>query len=107
MKLAYGTQVALKLEIGKCRKHRRGDLQSLSFLHSPYAFGSWFPGYSWTIASCRFCRSHLGWKFLRVQDEATTPPPSHPSENEPLMFFGMSAGNVKTMHVCQAVVLGG
>lgn len=30
---------------------------------------SWFPGYSWTIACCSACFSHVGWKFLRVRDE--------------------------------------
>lgn len=24
---------------------------------------SWFPGYAWTIAQCRECSSHMGWKF--------------------------------------------
>ncbi|XP_078678417.1 protein cereblon-like [Branchiostoma floridae x Branchiostoma belcheri] len=24
---------------------------------------SWFPGYAWTVAECRQCRHHLGWKF--------------------------------------------
>jgi hypothetical protein len=24
---------------------------------------SWFPGYTWTIASCRICNEHLGWIF--------------------------------------------
>lgn len=24
---------------------------------------SWFPTFSWTIASCRVCREHLGWVF--------------------------------------------
>lgn len=27
---------------------------------------SWFPGYSWTIAYCRICTEHLGWKFKLV-----------------------------------------
>ncbi|XP_043938000.1 protein cereblon isoform X1 [Protopterus annectens] len=24
---------------------------------------SWFPGYAWTIAQCRTCGGHMGWKF--------------------------------------------
>lgn len=24
---------------------------------------TWFPGYSWTIATCPRCRTHLGWAF--------------------------------------------
>ncbi|XP_072096470.1 uncharacterized protein [Mobula birostris] len=24
---------------------------------------SWFPGYSWTLATCPRCHSHLGWSF--------------------------------------------
>ena len=30
---------------------------------------SWFPGYSWTIASCKVCREHLGWVFWKQQEE--------------------------------------
>ncbi|XP_057312965.1 protein cereblon-like [Hydractinia symbiolongicarpus] len=28
---------------------------------------SWFPGYAWTIASCRNCHSHMGWKFTAAK----------------------------------------
>lgn len=24
---------------------------------------SWFPGYSWRVAVCRYCNHHLGWLF--------------------------------------------
>ncbi|XP_028405727.1 protein cereblon-like [Dendronephthya gigantea] len=27
---------------------------------------SWFPGYAWTIAECRHCGKHMGWKFTAV-----------------------------------------
>ncbi|XP_046852634.1 protein cereblon-like isoform X2 [Xenia sp. Carnegie-2017] len=27
---------------------------------------SWFPGYAWTIAECKACGSHMGWKFTAV-----------------------------------------
>jgi len=26
----------------------------------------WFPGYAWTIANCKRCGSHLGWKFTEA-----------------------------------------
>ena len=32
----------------------------------PSSHESWFPGYSWTIASCRGCLNHLGWRFTRT-----------------------------------------
>ena len=32
----------------------------------PSSHESWFPGYSWTIASCRGCMNHLGWRFTRT-----------------------------------------
>ncbi|XP_049791902.1 protein cereblon [Schistocerca nitens] len=28
---------------------------------------SWFPGYGWTIAQCRQCHKHMGWKFTAVK----------------------------------------
>jgi len=30
---------------------------------TPETAFSWFPGYSWQIASCARCRAHLGWIF--------------------------------------------
>ncbi|KAJ8258615.1 hypothetical protein COCON_G00176270 [Conger conger] len=30
---------------------------------------SWFPGYAWTIAQCRTCGSHAGWKFTATQKD--------------------------------------
>jgi len=24
---------------------------------------SWFPGYAWTVATCKSCHAHMGWKF--------------------------------------------
>jgi cereblon len=29
----------------------------------PSTVHSWFPGYSWTIANCAACESHIGWLF--------------------------------------------
>nr|CAD7449308.1 unnamed protein product [Timema bartmani] len=28
---------------------------------------TWFPGYGWTIAECRTCRKHMGWKFTAME----------------------------------------
>ncbi|KAF7250004.1 Protein cereblon [Varanus komodoensis] len=30
---------------------------------------SWFPGYAWTIAQCRICGSHMGWKFTSTKKD--------------------------------------
>ncbi|XP_066999546.1 protein cereblon [Anabrus simplex] len=30
---------------------------------------SWFPGYAWTIAECRRCQKHMGWKFTATRDD--------------------------------------
>ncbi|CAG06776.1 unnamed protein product [Tetraodon nigroviridis] len=30
---------------------------------------SWFPGYAWTIAQCRTCGSHMGWKFTATKKD--------------------------------------
>ncbi|CAN6341344.1 unnamed protein product [Urochloa humidicola] len=35
----------------------------LALAGSPSTVHSWFPGYSWTIASCADCESHMGWLF--------------------------------------------
>jgi hypothetical protein len=51
---------------------------------------SWFEGYSWTIMSCVFCSSHLGWKFQRV-DRREDPTPDRPDQ-----FYGLSAASVAT-----------
>jgi len=29
----------------------------------PSTFYSWFPGYSWQVASCALCSVHVGWLF--------------------------------------------
>jgi hypothetical protein len=31
----------------------------------------WFPGYAWTIANCKTCGCHLGWRFTRVSEECS------------------------------------
>lgn len=35
---------------------------------TPTGDHTWFPGYSWCIAICNSCRSHLGWMFLSAHD---------------------------------------
>jgi hypothetical protein len=37
------------------------DATELSGL--PELRDSWYPGYAWSILSCAWCRSHLGWRF--------------------------------------------
>ena len=27
---------------------------------------TWFPGYKWTMAFCRFCGQHIGWYYERI-----------------------------------------
>ncbi|OXA50221.1 protein cereblon isoform X2 [Folsomia candida] len=43
---------------------------------------SWFPGYSWTIAECRRCLNHLGWKFKAV------------GRLKPQQFWGLSRRSI-------------
>jgi len=59
----------------------------------PETRDTWFPGYSWTIMNCAFCRAHLGWKFQIVDVDvgaAVTP-------QRPAFFYGLTAGSVKTI----------
>ncbi|CAH2056000.1 unnamed protein product, partial [Iphiclides podalirius] len=44
----------------------------------PSADYSWFPGYAWTIAVCRSCATHLGWRFDAIKRNL-----------RPLRFFGL------------------
>ncbi|XP_066582632.1 protein cereblon [Prorops nasuta] len=45
---------------------------------------SWFPGYAWTIANCKHCGSHMGWKFTAVQGKL-----------KPQSFWGLTRLNLK------------
>ncbi|XP_011062316.1 PREDICTED: protein cereblon isoform X1 [Acromyrmex echinatior] len=45
---------------------------------------SWFPGYAWTIAICKGCRHHVGWKFTAVQ-----------SNLRPKEFWGLTRRSLK------------
>ena len=39
----------------------------------PITAHSWFPGYGWIIMGCTFCDSHLGWKFVKVDNKVEGP----------------------------------
>ncbi|XP_021928619.1 protein cereblon isoform X2 [Zootermopsis nevadensis] len=45
--------------------HKAQGLQCLN--EEPSTEYSWFPGYAWTIAECRYCQKHMGWKFTATQ----------------------------------------
>ncbi|XP_041446730.1 protein cereblon isoform X2 [Xenopus laevis] len=42
---------------------------NLSLVGRPSTESSWFPGFAWTIAQCRVCGSHMGWKFTAVRKD--------------------------------------
>ncbi|KAK2858262.1 hypothetical protein Q7C36_006181 [Tachysurus vachellii] len=42
---------------------------NLNLIGRPSTLHSWFPGYAWTIAQCRTCGSHMGWKFSAVKKD--------------------------------------
>jgi len=44
---------------------------------------SWFPGYAWTIAQCKGCHCHMGWKFTSTHKRLT-----------PKKFWGISRRNI-------------
>ncbi len=39
---------------------------------------SWFSGYMWSLAHCRGCHTHMGWKFIAPEDS----------------FFGLISGHL-------------
>jgi len=45
---------------------------------------TWFPGYSWRIASCEYCSKHIGWCYK-----------SSESDTRPRKFWGLSRVNVQ------------
>lgn len=45
---------------------------------------SWFPGYAWTIAECKKCRQHMGWKFTAAKKGL-----------EPTKFWGLTRTGLK------------
>jgi len=34
---------------------------------------TWFPGYSWSLAACDHCGSHLGWYYRSVSESKELP----------------------------------
>ncbi|XP_062356381.1 protein cereblon isoform X4 [Cinclus cinclus] len=46
---------------------------NLTLSGRPSTEHSWFPGYAWTIAQCRICGSHMGWKFTATRKELSPP----------------------------------
>ncbi|XP_053576900.1 protein cereblon isoform X2 [Bombina bombina] len=42
---------------------------NLSLVGRSSTENSWFPGFAWTIAQCRVCGSHMGWKFSAVRKD--------------------------------------
>ena len=50
---------------------------SLSITGAPTTEFTWFAGYSWRVAYCGECRTHLGWEFEAVADST------------PRSFFGL------------------
>lgn len=72
---------------------REVDEEKLWYTGRPEVRDSWFPGYSWTIAYCRYCHNHLGWKFLpagRLGSAAVT-------DDRPEQFWGLSGSSVTTI----------
>jgi len=69
----------------------------------PEVRDSWFPGYSWTIAHCSLCHSHLGWKFLpavprrrRRHRRGTFTDDDDENPSRPDVFWGLSGASVTT-----------
>ncbi|XP_076631349.1 E3 ubiquitin ligase component cereblon isoform X1 [Colletes latitarsis] len=46
---------------------------------------TWFPGYAWTIATCKCCGTHMGWKFTAVE-----------SHLKPKSFWGLTRESLKS-----------
>ncbi|KAM9277081.1 protein cereblon isoform 1-T1 [Morus bassanus] len=42
---------------------------NLNLSGRPSTEHSWFPGYAWTIAQCRICANHMGWKFTATKKD--------------------------------------
>ncbi|XP_029457336.1 protein cereblon isoform X5 [Rhinatrema bivittatum] len=42
---------------------------NLNLIGRPSTEHSWFPGYAWTIAGCRICANHMGWKFTATKKD--------------------------------------
>ncbi|KAM5313458.1 protein cereblon [Glossophaga mutica] len=42
---------------------------NLSLVGRPSTEHSWFPGFAWTVAQCKICASHIGWKFTATKKD--------------------------------------
>lgn len=61
---------------------QRRDIELVGQPETEY---SWFPGYAWTIAQCRTCGGHLGWRFTATNEEL-----------RPQTFWGLSLASIQT-----------
>jgi hypothetical protein len=75
------TSASARIEVGGAHDHRKTNPAGVTFhigcfRHAPGAKGwggafaehSWFAGYTWRIALCAGCDSHLGWAFEAAED---------------------------------------
>lgn len=67
--------------------------QTLMYAGNPETKDSWFPGYAWTIAYCRYCFSHIGWKFQSVSPSKS----DCADADRPEQFWGLSGVSVTTL----------
>mmetsp|Transcript_10528 Transcript_10528/g.22515 ORF Transcript_10528/g.22515 Transcript_10528/m.22515 type:complete len:944 (+) Transcript_10528:278-3109(+) len=76
---------------------RSVDNRSVVCTGRPETKDSWFPGYSWDIAYCTICYSHLGWQFRSVKGKRRAPDPQaengvdEQDPDRPQTFWGFSA----------------
>jgi cereblon len=75
------THETLTLE-GVLRETEDGG-EAIFLQGEPSTESSWFPGYSWTIAGCRGCGRHLGWRFDTV------------AGLEPRRFWGLTRASLR------------
>jgi len=58
--------------------------KNLTLHGTPSTEYSWFPGYAWTICQCRYCDSHMGWKFTAAKPNMV-----------PKKFWGLSRRSLR------------
>ena len=56
------------------------EASAVELVDRPSTDFSWFPGYAWQIAICSKCFTHVGWKFIAVNNRNL----------RPRTFFGLS-----------------
>jgi len=61
------------------------QVEAVALQGSPCTDNSWFPGYAWTIMTCRTCGNHLGWRFTAVEARIW-----------PRCFFGLTRSSLLT-----------